>query len=298
MQVDTVSYSSKANLRDTNRGNYDKLRGILGEIPWTSLESPVVETHWDRIATKINQATAQSIPLRKQRPKNMYVDVKIRRMRKRKNKFHSNYMKSGSEQDWEKYAKARNKLRKSTRNARRDLEGNLVKNMKASPKILWKYINLRLKAKAQVGDLRRGDGSFAQTSEDKAEELNMFFSSIFTEENLNDIPNLEDRSNGYYIDDVEFAAEDIKRRMEKLSPNKSPGPDCILARVLQEAARTTLSTTPGTLPGFSSKWCAAKPLEDWTHLGNIQKGRPAPRGKLQTCLPHFYCLQVNGVHCS
>lgn len=236
IQVKTVSYSSKCTFRDTNRGDYDKLREILSEVSWSALETPDVEIHWDKIASEIEQATTQSIPLKKQRGKNMYMDLKTMKMRKRKNKLHSNYLKSRSNRDWEKYTDARNKLRKQTRSTRRRFEESLIKNMKESPKVFWRYINSRLKAKAQVEDLRRGDGSFARTCQEKAEDLNDFFSSIFTTENMNDMPNIQDRSDGCLIDTVDFDVEDIKQRMKRLSPNKSPGPDRILSKVLREAA--------------------------------------------------------------
>ena len=80
------------------------------------------------------------------------------------------------------------------------------------------------------------DGSFARTSKEKAEALNAFFASVFTMEDMSDIPELDDRSGGNCIETVEFVAEDIKQRLEKLNPNKSPGPDCILSKVLNEAA--------------------------------------------------------------
>ena len=66
------------------------------------------------------------------------------------------------------------------------------------------------------------------------EVLNSFFSSVFTEENLNSIPDIPD----YYIGNnpiktVLFTEEKVKEKIMNWSARSAPGPDEITPRLLQ-----------------------------------------------------------------
>ena len=223
--------------RDVNKGDYNKLRVAIGEADWSMLESCDVESHWRAIVTKVNQVTEECLPLKpKKKMKNLYMNREGVRLRRKKSKAYAEYSRSENEEAWKKYTKIRNKLRKWTRMSRSKFEAKIVDNAKHEPKLLWKYVNSRLKSRAQIEDLLREDGSFARTSLEKAEELNRFFATIFTDENKLQVPELEDRSDGVHISTVNFDAEDIEERLKHLNPSKSPGPDGILPRVLKESA--------------------------------------------------------------
>ena len=60
--------------------------------------------------------------------------------------------------------------------------------MKEKPKTFWCYAKSRLKTREQIASLIKPDGSIAKKAADKAETLNNFFASVFTVENLEDMP--------------------------------------------------------------------------------------------------------------
>ena len=82
----------------------------------------------------------------------------------------------------------RNELRVLTRTLRSDYERRLTLNIKNNPKAFWRYVNSRLKVHLTINDLQCPDGSTAHIDRDKAETLNHFFTSVFTQENLSLIP--------------------------------------------------------------------------------------------------------------
>ena len=261
------SYVVRRNLR---RGDFNKLREILGGTDWDLLYSEEVEDHWRAIADKINQATEESIPLgQRKKMKNLFMNKEGKQLRKKKTKAYAEYAKAKTESAWKKYTKARNKLRKWTRASRSKYEANVVNNAKEKPKMLWKYINSRLKVRSQIEDLQREDGSFAQTSSDKAEELNRFFATIFTEEDLTQVPELEDRSDGASVSTVEFDTKDIETRLKRLNPSKSPGPDGITSQSPEGSSPTSKSSLQEIISVINGAGNSAKGLEGWPHISNI-----------------------------
>ena len=62
---------------------------------------------------------------------------------------------------------------------------------------------------------------------DKAECLNQFFASVFTEENTPTIPKLADIDNVTYLETLTVTEHKVKKLLAKLKTDKSPGPDDI-----------------------------------------------------------------------
>ncbi len=56
---------------------------------------------------------------------------------------------------------------------------------------MWRYANSKLNTRSKISQLSRKDGTLTQTGEQQAQALNEFFSSVFTEEDSSQIPNLE-----------------------------------------------------------------------------------------------------------
>ena len=68
------------------------------------------------------------------------------------------------------------------------------------------------------------DGSEAVTAPEKAETLNSFFSSNFTEENL-ELPNDDTPFLGEYLDAFTITPQMVLDKLRELNPGKTPGPD-------------------------------------------------------------------------
>ena len=65
-----------------------------------------------------------------------------------------------------------------------------------------------------------------QSDDEKVEVLNQFFTSVFTAEDLENIPELENKYTGKDpLEEVEITLEKVKKKLMLLRPNKSPGPD-------------------------------------------------------------------------
>ena len=71
---------------------------------------------------------------------------------------------------------------------------------------------------------------------EKVDILNIFFTSVFTKEDLNDIPEFNANYNGHYIINIQFSEKNIEEILKALKVTKSPGPDNIHPRILKEPA--------------------------------------------------------------
>ena len=66
--------------------------------------------------------------------------------------------------------------------------------------------------------------------------MNTFFTSVFTREGLNDIPEFNANYNGHCIINIQFSEKDIEKILKALKVTKSSGPDNLHPRILKELA--------------------------------------------------------------
>ena len=65
----------------------------------------------------------------------------------------------------------------------------------------------------------------ATSPKDKAEAPKLFFNSVFTMENLDNIPDVPSHDNGKTLTNVNITPNIIKKKLEQIDPNKRPGPN-------------------------------------------------------------------------
>ena len=83
-----------------------------------------------------------------------------------------------------------------------------------------------MKTRNSIPPLKKRDGTEAISDKEKAEPLNSFFISTFTDERLNDLPsNLGTPSLENLLDSFEITPEIVLENLNALNPGKSPGPD-------------------------------------------------------------------------
>ena len=69
-----------------------------------------------------------------------------------------------------------------TRKLREQFEMRIAQNIKVSPKSFWSYVKSKTKTQAKIPPLKKADDTEAVMAYDKAEMLNIYFSSSFTDE--------------------------------------------------------------------------------------------------------------------
>ena len=71
------------------------------------------------------------------------------------------------------------------------------------------------------------DGVLTCSDHEVANCLNDFFTGVFTNEPVSNVPSLPDRSNGSILQDIEITHQDILNQLGQLKTNKSCDSDII-----------------------------------------------------------------------
>ena len=125
--------------------------------------------------------------------------------------------------DYTAFKEGRNKLRRLTQNLRIHHEQHIVSNIGRNPKSFWCYINSYMKTRSGIDSIQYPDGSTVTSNQEKAELLNSYFASVFTDENLASFPSIESEvSVATYckLEDIIIAASIVFNELNKLKINR------------------------------------------------------------------------------
>ena len=212
---------------DYNKARYETIRERLKDIDWASkLRGNFLEAY-SYFEAELSGATVGCIPekIKRKAKKNIYLTTDAIRMKDRKNKLWRRYKKTGLQYDHTRFKQAKNQLRSLTRRLKRNFENEIARDAKTFPKKFWSYVKSRTKTRSRIPILRRKDGTTASTPEEKAEALNEFFASVFTDERLENIPEESTEFLGNYLRNFIISEEDVRKKLDKLNAGKTPGPD-------------------------------------------------------------------------
>ena len=225
---------------DLNKGDYTRLRDVIRTYDWSVLEHKEVEEAWVYLKEAIQAGIDECIPKKRKADhkkfKPVWMNSKTLKIIKKKYNLYRRYLHTKSGQDYLKYVKARNKCTKVLKITRKEYEKQIANECKNNPKKFWKYVQDRMKTSQGISSLKQADGSLAVDDVTKAETLNDFFSSVFTQENINDIPKLSEGefSSGVFLGEVRVTPLAVKDKLKELDPKKAQGPDKIASKVLKE----------------------------------------------------------------
>ena len=127
-------------------------------------------------------------------------------------------------------------MRRTSRKRVRLKEMNIAENGKHNPKKFWSNVQSKTKTRTSIPDLYIASDKKTLTSSgsEKANVLADFFSSVFTEEDDLVMPELDINPDIPKLDILNISAETIKKKLDNLKIDKSPGPDNIHPRILRE----------------------------------------------------------------
>ena len=109
--------------------------------------------------------------------------------------------------------------------------------VKKNAKRFWSYVKSKTTTRESVSSLVKPDGSKPESDLEKDEILQTFFSSVFTQEDMENMPLLSQVDFDSPLNDIKFTSEDVYELLSKLKPTKSPGPDWLHPRLLKELAQ-------------------------------------------------------------
>ena len=224
-----------------NKADFQSMREAVYAVDWQrELEAcSDVDECWNKIETKLHNVSNEFIPRIKintsKIQRNFTAPDSLLNLIKLKRKAFKQYKRYRTASNYNTYAYLRNQTNIELRNAKKENEIRIAKEAKSNPKALFRYISSKSKPRETIPDLKMKGGGTTEGDQQKADELNTFFGSVFTEENDQNFPECTS-STDKKLSHVEVSVDEVCKVLKGLKPGKSPGPDGIQPRVLKELA--------------------------------------------------------------
>lgn len=219
------------------KGDYDKLRECVAS---TNISDTIrdldIHQAWTTVKDTVMLALKKCIPKVKignEKSRPLWMNNELTSKMKKKKQAYKKYLQTREGTDYLHYTRARNQVKSSCRAAVKSHEKNIARNVKQNPKAFFSYAKSKLKTRDGIADLKDGQKKVSSDA-GKANLLNKFFSSVFTEEDLSNIPTCECASTDSKLCEIDITPAKVCKRLAALNPSKSSGPDGFHPRILKE----------------------------------------------------------------
>ena len=223
-------------ISDWKNGDADGLRSYLGDINWAEeLGNKDAEQAWLHMLSKVNDGVSQYIPKirRRQNNNHQWTTKIVKRLVRQKQRRYNTYMQTRSPSDYDRYKATEKECKKAVRRAKKKFEAKIATNGNKRP--FNSYIKSKTKSRVNVGPLKQGTDLITDNFE-MAKILNNQFSSVFSNEDLVNIPDCPDNSKGNMIHDAVFNPDNVLIKIKSLKVSSSSGPDGLSSKFLADHA--------------------------------------------------------------
>ncbi len=213
----------------------------MKRVNWNEIIEGDLDELWIAFQQILNELLSFSIPLTitKDNLKNrlpLWTNENALKKVKKKREAFKRYMETREGEDYLAYARARNQAKHESRRAVQLFEKKVAQEAKSNPKAFFAYARSKLKTKDGIADLEDKDGNKATSDSEKAKLLNLFFCSVFTREDVRNMPCFEQRQITEMLTNLQVNHETVLKMLKSLKIEKCPGPDGFHPRILNEAA--------------------------------------------------------------
>ena len=137
----------------------------------------------------------------------------------------------------EEYRKEEKSIRNMIRKAKRNFEKKIADGSAKdgiSKRKFFSYVKRRTKCRSSIGPLRDGEGLVISDSKAMSTTFNNYFSSVFTREDAENVPEPEQRHQGQTLNEVKVTVKKVRKKIRSLRRGAAAGPDKIGPQLLQE----------------------------------------------------------------
>ena len=221
----------------------DEFKELLGKKDWSeTTENTEISEGWNIFRQTLETLVEEIVPTktrkRKRTCKSMWWNKTIYKLRHKRLKLWNIYKERTLHEDYNRYncwRKTRREIRKSKRRPEKRLSDNKQKDRKG----FFIYPRSKMKVKEGVRPTDDANGDLIHDDSLTAHIFNDYLASVFTEEDVEDMPNVQSMYNGEpeeMLNDMEINETKVMKKLMSLSPTKAPGDGGIVLIVLKKAA--------------------------------------------------------------
>ena len=240
INVKSESKNKKTYKRNLHKGNYKDMRKYLAQLDWNNMlmNKTAIEC-WNILKYEIESIIDKFVPFRKQgkRCRKKHLSKEAIRKIMLKQTMWRVYRRTRKEEDYAKYKEALNAATTEIRQSKRSYEQKLACNIKNDSKSFYAYVRSKQNVQDKVGPLEDSAGNIISQGFLMAEDLNGYFSSVFTKEDISSLPVADAKFQGAkseYLGPLVVTPELVAKKIRAMKDNKSPGVDGIPPKLLME----------------------------------------------------------------
>ena len=189
---------------------------------------------WQRFLEKFLSCREKYVPKRKANKRKRqpgWMSKGIEKLIRKRNRYWERFRKWPTFKAEMEYKRARNRVTSAIRRAKEKFEHTLAEKIKEDPKSFYGYVRTQSKTKVKVGPLENRQGSIVGDNKGMSVILSEYFSTVFTDENLDRLPIPSERGKEgkkVCIDWIEVTEEKVELAIRSLKGNKTAGVDGIV----------------------------------------------------------------------
>ena len=216
---------------DWKNADLDGMRQELSEKDWNDLEALGCEQSWKAFRDVLDNIQLKYVPtkLRRVQGKPNWMNNSVMRTIRKKRRLWKHYTTTKDHSDYIAYKAVEREAIKSVRKAKKNYERKLSQEAKSNPKAFYAYLKSKTSNRETVGPLASGTGPNAESVSDDgkmATMLNQFFSSVFTDEDLQSLPQPTQSFQGADpLEDLLITPEKVRLKLDAMRSTAAPGPD-------------------------------------------------------------------------
>ena len=226
------------------KGDYNKMRVMFTKnIESLLKDDQEIEEMWNVLKHEVVKCMDLCIPKTKcnqnKKCTPLWMNDKVLKKIKKKFKLFQRYLLTKDGKDYSKYAKMQNESKNLIKSTRKAYERKIAEECKNNPKSFWTYVQERTKVNTGINTLKTGKGGLTESDMEKAEVLNEYFASVFTNEDITNTPDFYEgsKSNGISVTDIIITPAAVEKKLHESNQFKAQGPDLIPPKELKELSK-------------------------------------------------------------
>jgi len=184
-----------------------------------------VDEMWTDFMDILRNLVSLHVPLKDETKRRKSTFTKqTRKMTKKRSNAWQKYCQNRSGRNFNMYKKIRNEVNYAIRKEEDLNRKRILRGFNRSPKRFYGYIRNMQAVKDNLTSLRKDDGELTTNDQETAHLLSTYFKEVYTVEDLSNIPVATEQHFNWNDADLHFDEETVMKVLQKLNPDKSPGP--------------------------------------------------------------------------